>query len=57
MSFECNTISKIESAKPSKNALKSMKSESSWSKVSVLSLEKMNKECTSTRIESVYPRM
>jgi hypothetical protein len=57
MSFKCSTTSKIKSAEPSKNALKSRKSESSWSNASVLSLEKMNKECIGTRIESVYSQI
>ena len=55
MSFECNIILKIKSAKPSKNALKSRKSEISWSKANAQSLEKMSKEHTGTRIKSVYP--
>jgi hypothetical protein len=55
MNFECSTTLKIESTKPSKNALKSRKSESSWSKASVLSSEKMSKECTGIRIKSMYP--
>ena len=57
MSFECSTILKIKSAKPSKSALKTRKFESSWSKASVLNSEKMNKECTGTRIGSMCPLM